>query len=155
MRVLKKILIGLGSVFLLVIALFVWLGIQGTRFKREEAPFVRTYVADFSRRWDVADVYDRSANTFLAQVSSAEGQRVLQSFKSLGGLTSIHDFELKNFSDGTWGRRGVFDFKADFQNGEALVEVTILDDGHVGPRVIGIYLTGIQLNPVNSGKMST
>jgi hypothetical protein len=155
MRVLKKILIGLGSVFLVLILLAVWLGIQGSRFKRDEAPFVKAYVTDLARRWDVADVYDRSANTLLEQADSAEGQSLMQHFRGLGALTSIHDFALKNFSDGTWGRRGVFDFKADFQNGEALVEVTVLDDGRAGPRVLGFYLNGIRMNPGAGGKMST
>jgi len=155
MRVLKKILIGLGSVFLILIAVFAWLGVQSARFKRAETPFIKAYVTDLSRRWNVADVYDRSTNEFLAQADSPEGQRVIDRFKPLGTLTSIHDFELKNFSDGTWGRRGVFDFKASFQNGEALVEVTVIDKGRGGAQVLGIHLDGIQMNPGTGGKVST
>jgi hypothetical protein len=155
MRVLKKIFIGLGSVFLVLLALFTWLGIQSVRFKHEEAPFVKAYLTDLSRRWSVTDVYNRSANTFVEQADSPKGQRTIESFKPLGALISIQDFSLKNYSDGTWGQRGVFDFKARFQNGEALVEVTILEKGHTGPRVLGIYLTGIQVNPGASGKMTT
>lgn len=146
MRVLKKVLIGFGSIFLLLVALFVWLGVQSVSFKRTENPFIQAYVTDLSRRWDVADVYSRSANEFIAQADSAEGRRVIQSFKPLGALTSIRDFELKNFSDGTWGHRGVFDFKAAFQNGDALVEVIVVQKGSVGTRVLGINLSGIRMN---------
>lgn len=155
MRVLKKILIGLGSVFLVLLLLFTWIGIQSVRFKREEAPFVKTYVADLSRRWNVADVYGRSANEFVEQADSPQGQRTMESFEALGSLISVQDFALKNYTDGTWGQRGVFDFKANFKNGKALVQVTIVDKGHGGPRVIGIFLTGIQLNPGATGKMAT
>ena len=155
MQVLKKILIGLGSVFLVLLVLFTWLGIQSVRFKREEAPFVKTYVTDLSRHWNVADVYDRSANEFVAQADSPEGQRTIESFQALGSLISVQDFELKNYSDGTWGQRGVFEFKAYFKNGKSLVEVTIVVKGHNGPRVVGVHLTGIQTNPGASSKMTT
>ena len=137
MRALKKILIGFGSVFLVLIALFAWLGMESVRFKRDEAPFVKAYVTDLSRHWNVADVYDRSDNEFIAQADSPNGQRTIQRFRSLGSLTSIDDFELKNYSDGTTGRRGVFDFKAGFENGEALVEVTVVNHGGAATRVLG------------------
>lgn len=155
MQVLKKILIGLGSAFLLLIALFAWLGVQSVRFKHEEDPFVKAYVTDFSRHWSVADVYDRSANEFITQADSAQGQRVIQSFKVLGTLTAVHDFELKNYSDGTWGHRGVFEFKAGFENGEALVQVTVVKKGAAGSRVLAINLSGIQINRAAAARVST
>jgi hypothetical protein len=155
MRVLKKILIALGSVFVLLIIGFAWLGFQSARFKRAETPFVTTYVTDLSRRWNVADVYDRSANEFLAQADTAEGRRAIEMFRPLGALTSSGDLDLKNYSVGTWGRRGVFDFKARFQNGEAVVEVTIVDSGRGGARVLGVHLDAIKMNLGASGKMST
>jgi hypothetical protein len=155
MGVLKKIFIGLGSLFLVLVALFVWLGFESLRFKHEETPFVTAYLNDLSRHWQIADVYDRSANELISQVDSTEGRRTMQRFKPLGSLTTIHDFELNNYSHGTWGRRGVFDFKAGFQNGEALVEVTVLDKGGTGARVVRVYLTGIQMNPTVTGKLST
>lgn len=146
MRVLRKVLIGFGSIFILLIALFVWLGVQSASFKHKENPFVEAYVTDLSRRWDVADVYDRSANEFVAQADSIEGRQAIQRFKPLGALTSIHDFELKNYSDGTWGHRGVFDFKAAFQNGDALVEIIVVQKGDVGARVLAINLSSIRMN---------
>lgn len=155
MRVLKKLLIGFGSVFLVLVVLFAWVGIQSVRFKREGSPFVKAYVTDLSRRWNVADVYDRSANEFIAQADSADGRRAIRSFRSLGTLTSIRDFELKNYSDGTWGHRGVFDFKAGFQNGEALVEVTVVEKSGTGTRVLAINLSSIQINAASAGRIST
>lgn len=154
MRVLKKILIGLGSLFLVLIALFAWLGMQSARFKRAEAPFVQAYISDLSRRWNVADVYDRSANMLLTQADSPEGRRAIEQFKPLGALTSIHDFELKNYTGGTGGQRGVFDFKANFQNGEAVVEVTVVKSGG-RVQVLGVHLTGIRMNLGAGGKVST
>jgi hypothetical protein len=155
MRALKKILIGLGSIFLVLIALFTWLGLQSVRFKQQQEPFVRTYMTDLSRHWNVADVYDRSDNEFLAEAGSAPGVRTMQSFKSLGPLLSIHDLELKNFSDGTWGRRGVFAFKGRFQNGEALVQILLENKGRTGSRVFGVNLSAIQLTARVTGGLTT
>jgi len=155
MRTLKRILIGFGSFFLVLIALFAWLGMESVRFRREETPFVKAYVTDLSRHWDVADVYDRSDNELITQASSADGRRTIQRFSSLGSLTSIDDFQLKNYSDGTWGSRGVFDFKAAFENGEALVEVTVVKHGGAGTRVLGINLSSIQISQIASRKLAT
>lgn len=57
-----------------------------------------------------------------SQAESAAGQRITQRFRR-GAVTSIHELELKNYSEGIRGQRGVFDLKAGFQNGDALVEV--------------------------------
>ena len=155
MRVLKKILIGLGSLFLVLVALFAWVGVQSARFKHAEAPCVQAYISDLSRRWNVADVYDRSANTLLTQADSPEGRRAIEQFRPLGALTSIRDFELKNYTDGTGGQHGVFDFKADFQNGEAVVEVIVVKGGGTSAQVLGVHLTSIRMKPGAGGKLST
>lgn len=155
MGVLKKILIGLGCAFLALIALFAWLGVQSLQFKRNEAPFVQAYVTDLSRHWNLADVYDRCDNRLLAQADSPEGRRALERFKSLGSLTSVEDLELRNYTSGTFGRRGVFDFKGQFENGEALVEVTIVQHGAARSRVLGVNLTGIQMSRPSSRRLTT
>ena len=62
MRVLKNILIGLGVIFLVALAFFAWIGVSGSQFRKEQAPFVEAFVTDLSKRWDIADVYDRLAN---------------------------------------------------------------------------------------------
>jgi hypothetical protein len=155
MHVLKKIFIGLGSLFLLLIALFAWLGIQSVRFRSQETPFVKAYVTDLSRRWNVADVYSRSANALINQANSAQGRRAIESFKALGALTAIHDFELQNYSAGTWGHRGVFDFKADFENGKALVQVIVVDKDGANPQVLAFHLESVEMSPGVRGRVST
>jgi hypothetical protein len=44
MRVLKKILISLGVLFLVVIAFLAWTGVSSRQFRQEQAPFVETFV---------------------------------------------------------------------------------------------------------------
>jgi len=155
MRVLKKILIGFGSVFLILIALFAWVGIQSVRFRSQETPFVKAYVADLSRHWNVADVYDRSDNAFITQANSMAGRRTIESFKALGPLTAIHDLVLQNYVAGTSGDRGVFNFKADFENGNALVQVVVIDKGGANPRVLGFRLDSVRISSGARSRVST
>ncbi|HTW38903.1 MAG TPA: hypothetical protein VMD49_10075 [Steroidobacteraceae bacterium] len=125
MRILGKVLVGLGTVFAIIIAFFVWLGIAGQRFKTAEIPFVTQFVTDLSRHWDVADVYDRSTPTLIEQASSAQGRQALETFKQLGALRSVHDFALRNYYRGTGGATAVLSMQASFEYGDAVVEVTL------------------------------
>ena len=62
----------------------------------------------------------------------------------MGVLKSAHDLELRNYSEGTAGRTGIFSFKGTFENGEGVVRVTIVKkDGAV--RVLGFYLTATHM----------
>jgi hypothetical protein len=76
--VLKNILIALGVLFGAFIALAIGVGISSARFRTEQIPFVTAYVTDLYRHWELADVYDRSSNSFLQQATSRQGQDLLQ-----------------------------------------------------------------------------
>ena len=144
MRVLKNILIGLGVLFLVVIALLAWTGVSSSQFRKEQAPFVETFVTDLSKRWDIADVYDRMANPFIEQVSTPQAQQLLHQFKQPGALTSIHDVELQSYNSNNNVRTGLFSFKGTFENGEAVINIAIVKkDGAV--RVLGFYLRGTHM----------
>lgn len=139
MRVLKTILISLGVLFLVVIALFAWSGMSSSQFRKEQTPFVETFVTDLSKRWDIADVHDRMANPFIEETSTPQAQHLLHQFKQLGMLKSMHDLELRSYYSNNNERTGIFSFKGIFENGEAVVNVTIAKkDGAV--RVLGFYL---------------
>lgn len=122
MRILKNILIGFGVLFLLILVLVGWVGVRSSQFRTEEAPFVQTFVTDLSKRWDIADVYDRSENTFIEQATTPQAQQLLHQFKQLGPLKSVHDLELRNYISNNRGRTGLFSFKGTFENGEAVVD---------------------------------
>jgi hypothetical protein len=144
MRVLKNILIGLGVLFLVVLALFAWVRMSSNQFRKEQAPFVESFVTDLSKRWDIADVHDRIANPFIEQVSTPQAQHLLHQFKQLGKLQSVHDLELRGYKSDNGARTGLFSFKGVFENGEALVNVTIVEkDG--GARVLGFYLKATRM----------
>ncbi len=139
MRVVKNILIALGVLFLLIATFFTWVGFSSNQFRKEQTPFVETFVTDLSKRWDIADVYDRLANPFIEQVGTPQARELLRQFKQLGALKSVRDVELRSYVTNTAGRTGNFSFKGTFENGEALVNLTIIkkDDA---VRVLGLYL---------------
>ena len=79
---------------------------RSSQFRKEEAPFVETFVTDLSKRWDIADVHDRMATAFIEQAGTPQAQQLLLRFKELGVLKSTHDLELRNYYEGTTGRTG-------------------------------------------------
>ena len=73
----KTILIGLGVLFLVAIALFAWSGMSSNQFRKEQTPFVETFVTDLSKRWDIADVHGRMTNPFIEETSTPQAQQLL------------------------------------------------------------------------------
>jgi len=143
-RVLANILIGLGIFFLVVIGLVSWLAISRSQFRKEQSPFVQTFVTDLARRWEVADVYDRLANPFIEQAGTPQGQQLLHQFKQLGAFKSLRDLELQSYKTSTSGKIGNFSFKGTFENGEAAVGITLIqENGAV--HVLSFYLTSPEL----------
>jgi len=136
----KKILIGLGALFFVIIALFGWLAVSGSQFRKEQASFVETFVTDLSKRWNIEDVYDRLATPFIEEAYTPQAQQLLHQFKQLGALKSVRDLKLGSYNANNNGRSGNFTFMGTFENGEAAVEVNITKkDGTV--RVLGFHLT--------------
>ena len=143
MRVIRKILVGLGVLFLVLIAVFSWVVVVGRHFRDEQTPFVKTFVTDLSRHWNVADVSDRIAGTTLDQALTPKGQQMFHLFKQLGALRSAGDLTMARFNVDTKGTTGVFEFKGTFDNGEADVQVTVLKKGG-SAWVLGFYLNDIR-----------
>lgn len=145
MRIFKNILIGLGTSFLLLIALFSWVGMSSHQFRKDQESFVEKFVTDLSRHWDPTDVRDRMAGTLIDQVDTVQARRLMQQFRQLGLLKSVQDFELQSYKTTTSGKTGVFHFKGTFENGKGEVQVSVLENGG-GVRVQGFYLRGIHVS---------
>jgi hypothetical protein len=126
MRILKNILIGLGSLFGLLIVFAIVTGISSARFKSEQTAFVTKYATDLSRRWELADVYDRPSNSLIEQAATPQGQQAMQQFRALGALRSVKDVDLRNYMMGSPGTTAAFALKGTFDNEKALVTVTVL-----------------------------
>jgi len=125
-RILKRVLLGLGSFCGLIIVVAIVLAMSSAHFKTQQAPFVTSFVIDLSHRWKLADVQDRLSDHFIEQASSAEGQLALRRISTLGALRSVQDLEIRNYSMMTNGTTAVFAFKGTFDNDVALVTVTVL-----------------------------
>lgn len=127
MRILKNVLAVLGFVVILVIGFGVFTGYSAEEFKSANQQRVESFVKDFSKRWRVEDIEDRVTNEFLSQVTSPEGKEAVQKFSALGRLESISDFEMPRYSSGTGATVALFQFKAKFVSGGAVIELELVE----------------------------
>jgi hypothetical protein len=145
MIVIKRILIGLGVLFVAVIILFSCVGESARAFRKEQEPFVQSFVWQLSKHWNIAYLDDElSTGTVRQRLRSTEGQQALLQMKPLGVFRSARDFELLSYNTGTEGSTGTFSFKAIFEYGDATVRVTVTErDGN--SRVSGLTTTDIHV----------
>ena len=126
MGVLKKILIGLGVIFILFIGLAIFLAGSSTEFKEKHQDFVISYTKEFSQNWEVSSVSSIMTNGMLSQINTPNGKHAINVFKSFGAFEKASDLELHNYSTHSGGPTvGVFKFKAKFKNANTLVTVTV------------------------------
>ena len=152
MEFIKKLMMWLGSIFTLIIVLIIFLAAGASDFKEEQEPFVQQFMADFSQRWETEDIYARLSNEFVQQINSQESKVILAQFKTMGKIQNISDFEIGNYNAHTSGTTGEFSFKGSFENGEALINMTI-KSSDIGVRVMFFRLTPstpfVNAEPVN------
>jgi hypothetical protein len=151
MNLVKKILIGLGALFVLVIALIALFAVGSNDFRDSHVSYVEHFMSEFSETWEVAVVHEKLTNDFLAQVDSPNGRQALGLFQALGKFEQMSDIEVQNFTSGTAGKSGRLTFKAKFANGPALVEITLFEkDGKT--LVHGLHITPSGSLPMKSRK---
>lgn len=152
MEFVKKLMMWLGGIFTLILVLIIFLAAGSSSFKEEQEPFVQQFMADFSERWETQDIYARLSNEFIEQINTQEGKTILAQFKTLGKIKRISDFEIGNYNAHTSGTTGDFSFKGTFENGDALINITI-KTSDIGVRVVFFRLTPsapfIDVEPVN------
>jgi hypothetical protein len=145
MRAVRAILMVLGATFLAAVVAFVWLARSSDHFKTEQEPFAKTFLVDFSKRWDPADVYGRAGPAFIEQTKTLEGQHWLSRVSKLGHLKSIRRSEFGGYVATPNGKSGTFTFRATFENGEATITVTVYNDGQTS-KVEGLFVTDGRFN---------
>ena len=148
MKIIKNILIGLGVIFILLIGLFVFLGSESIEFRDRHAEFVESFVKDFSNDWEVSTIHKLVTNEMLVQMQSQNGQQALSVMSALGKLESISDLTLTNYSTKISGDTGVFQFKGQFSNGAALVQVIVIEKDEV-VRIHNLHINTISnISPI-------
>lgn len=152
MEFVKKLMMWLGGIFTFIVILIIFLAAGSSNFKEEQEPFVQKFMADFSLRWDTQDIYSRLSNDFVEMVNTPESKAALAQFKTMGKIKIISDFEIGNYNAHTSGTTGEFSFKASFENGEAIINMTIISSD-IGVRVQSFRLTPstpfVKAEPVN------
>lgn len=126
MKIIRSILIGLGSLTLIFSAVIAFLATESSNFKKDNEQFVNEFTRDFSHTWDISTVSQLTTNELLSQISSPKGKQTISFFQSLGEIVEINDMELSDYKSQTGGIAiGVFKFKATFENANTLVTVTV------------------------------
>ena len=143
MKIIKNIFIGLGVIFLLFIGLAIFLAGAQSEFKEDNQQFVIDFTRDFSQSWEIARVSDHLTNDMLAQANTPNGVHALNVFKSFGKLVEIKDLEIGNYSTHSSGvTSAVFTFKAEFQNANGLVTVTVQEQND------RVYIHGFNIEQI-------
>lgn len=148
MKLVGKIFVGLGVAFAGFVVLAGVVFYLQSDFRREHEGFVRSFMAEYSRHWDVGDVRKDVSSEFLERVSSPGGDQAVAFFRRMGRIRAIEDLSLENFHTGTRGTVGEFVFKAEFENAAAVVNLT-LKEVDEEPRVHGLHITPIDGPPAS------
>jgi hypothetical protein len=147
MKVLGRILVTLGVVFVGLVVLAGVLFWQQAEFGKDYEPFVRAFMADYAGAWDIVEVRDRVTNEFLLQAQSPTGVQVAAFCRRMGKLREISDLTVERFHAGTGGRTGTFSFKAEFQHAPAVVTLQLhVADGE--PRVVALNVQPLAEPPL-------
>jgi hypothetical protein len=144
-NILKKIFIGLGIIFTILIVIFGLVVLKSWDFKKDNTEFVKQFMTQFADNWEMNDVQHMLTNEFIDQITTPGGRAAVMEFRKLGKLVDILDIELNNFNT-FWGtnsqQRGVFVFKAQFENGNALATLTLIVNDN------GRRVDSLNLNPI-------
>ena len=132
MKILKKILIGLGGLFVALVALIAIMSWSSFSFLEENRAFAEQFTQELAERWRIDDVYDLVSIEFIESAATPNGEAFLRELKALGRLEETADFQIGNYYSGTGGTTGEIKFRASFSNAKAVVTVTVVKrDGKV------------------------
>ncbi len=144
MKIIKAILIGLGVVFVLLVAFVSYVAVQSGKFEKEHAPFVRTFMAEFSKDWDVSAVEHSLTPEFIGQIGTPAGRDAIRQFRQLGRLKEITELDLDHFTTHAGinsYKYGVFVLRAEFENAAAMITLSLVVDEK------GARVEGLRINP--------
>ncbi|MBN1008819.1 hypothetical protein [Amphritea pacifica] len=125
-RIIKKILIGLGVVFGLLIVLIIW-GAYSTsntygKFENRAEPFIENFLAE-QDPWDYKKARPYLSDAWLESTTDEDGVKLFGYFKKLGVLTSIDSIAwqgcLNHKSTSGAVERCNYDVMASYENGKA------------------------------------
>jgi hypothetical protein len=85
-------------------------------------------MSEFSEGWKTSSVHSRITNDLSRHIDSPKGRHDLEAMQSLGVIESMSEPELGFYTNAiNSGKRGKFTFKAQFSNGSAFVELSVVE----------------------------
>jgi hypothetical protein len=133
----KKLLIILGSIFLIIILVVaVGIGIvavKGTAFDKESKAYVDSTVPMLVAAWDEKELLSRASPEFTQAVKDEELDKLYGMFRRLGKLREYQGSEgQSNMSVNSWSGRVVsaaYTARASFDAGPAVIKIALIKHG--------------------------
>ena len=139
MKIVSRVLIGLGGCFAALLIFATALIVMQADFRDEHAGFVRDFMLDYSSAWDVRQVHSRVTDEFVEQISSPEGREVVALFQRFGPAREITDLSVESFYVSPGLTSAMLTCNARFENavGRVTLQLFVVDDV---PRVNGVHI---------------
>ncbi len=118
-------MVGLGALFVLLLASVAYLGLSASSFVEETQPFLLDFTADFARNWEVATVEARMTDALATNLRTPQGRNVMSQLKQLGAFKGGHEFESRHYSSGTDGKRAEIAFDGRFEHADVVVTIVV------------------------------
>jgi len=144
MKIINRIFMMFGIVFVGYIAAAIYLDSVSSRFQKDNLKFVVNFMHEFSADWSIENVESKIGVQLIKKADTESGRVTLRNFRSLGGLKSISKIELIDhvYFLNDQPNVGVFALDAVFEHGRALVKLVIEDTNK------GIKVKDINMIPV-------
>jgi len=147
MKLIKNILTSIGALCIIFLVFFIYLGTGAGQFKQQQAPFINSFMHDFSPNWEISDVSKDVSNDLIKQLETPKGEKLIQLLHHLGRYQEMSDLTISDYNSSRAGKSASLSFKAKFSNGPARIEISIVETDSK-TWVSGLYVT--PYNPMKS-----
>ncbi len=125
MRSRDKLLIAGTLIFGVIVITGIYISQESQKFKNYHESFVRSFVKDMSKSWELDDFTDRLSDEFKEQAQSEEGLAQLEKFSVLGSVIEINNLIMGKYFSGSEGTFGEFIMNGRFDREDVLIKITV------------------------------
>jgi len=143
MKIIKYILLGLGSIFAIFLIFAAFTAVDSYSIKQENELFVKNFAESFSQNWDIEHVKKDLTSELINQIGTPEGKRIIKIFESYGRLVEMDDIAFKHFKSNFNGEKIIqLEFNAKYEHGLAVVTITLQEKNDI------VKVHGFHIDPV-------
>ena len=141
MKIIKWALMGLGALFICGMVAVGWVAWDSRETQTAGNTFIGSFLNDFSRNWEIADVETRVTPDNVAQLAREPGMGILRELAKLGRFKSIENLTLVKHLITPQSKSSTFDFVGIFENGSVFSRFTLINEsGQLRVKDMGFQL---------------